>query len=237
MCGTFSYLFLYLFYEYNQNNEWIDWLFVFQTEYYVHWSPKGSYLATLVPAKGVILWGGPNYEKIARFPSPGVQFVVFSPCETYLLTNNNDKNDEAAIKVFRVGTGQKLREFPLFPKDFTGDIPPPFLWSHDDAYLARMGVDLISIYESSTMKLLDRRSHSAKGIREFQWSPTANILAFWCPEVGNSPAHVDLVEIPSRKQLRQKNLFNVTQCNHWCTVACRQCASYYYFTIFTLVHI
>jgi translation initiation factor 3 subunit B len=32
------------------------------------------------------------------------------------------------------------------------------------------------------------------------------------PEHKNSPAHVDLVEIPSRKQLRQKNLFNVTKC-------------------------
>ena len=33
------------------------------------------------------------------------------------------------------------------------------------------------------------------------------------PEVGNSPAHVDLIEIPSRKKLRQKNLFNVTKCS------------------------
>jgi translation initiation factor 3 subunit B len=33
------------------------------------------------------------------------------------------------------------------------------------------------------------------------------------PEVKNAPAHVDLIEIPSRKQLRQKNLFNVTKCS------------------------
>ena len=33
------------------------------------------------------------------------------------------------------------------------------------------------------------------------------------PEGDNAPAHVDLIEIPSRKQLRQKNLFNVTKCN------------------------
>jgi translation initiation factor 3 subunit B len=32
------------------------------------------------------------------------------------------------------------------------------------------------------------------------------------PEHLNAPAHVDLVEIPSRKQLRQKNLFNVSKC-------------------------
>lgn len=33
------------------------------------------------------------------------------------------------------------------------------------------------------------------------------------PEANNTPAHVDLMEIPSRKKLRQKNLFNVTRCN------------------------
>lgn len=33
------------------------------------------------------------------------------------------------------------------------------------------------------------------------------------PEQNNAPAHVDLIEIPSRKQLRQKNLFSVSRCN------------------------
>ena len=55
-------------------------------EYYVQWSPSGSYLATLVPTKGVILWGGAGYEKTARFPAPGVDIVNFSPCENYILT-------------------------------------------------------------------------------------------------------------------------------------------------------
>jgi translation initiation factor 3 subunit B len=36
-------------------------------DYYCHWSPAGSYLATLVPPKGVILWSGPEYEKVGRF--------------------------------------------------------------------------------------------------------------------------------------------------------------------------
>ena len=33
------------------------------------------------------------------------------------------------------------------------------------------------------------------------------------PEQSNTPAHVDLIEIPTRKKLRQKNLFNVAKCN------------------------
>lgn len=189
-------------------------------EYYVNWSPKGSYLATLVPAKGVILWGGATYEKIGRFPSAGVQFVVFSPQENYLLTSNNDRNDPSAVRVFDVRTGRLLRAFPLYPPDLLktpadaqNTPPPPFQWSHDGAYLARMGKDIITIYEAPSMKLLDRRSLTAPGIHEFQWSPKANVLAYWAPEVKNSPAHVDLIRVPDREKIRQKNLFNVSKCS------------------------
>jgi len=191
-------------------------------EYYVHWSPHGSYLATMVPSKGAILWGGKNYEKLGRFAHEGVQHVLFSPQENYLITNNMTRDDPAAIKVFHINTGKLLREFPLYPKGFLPDNlsrndnlppPPPFQWSHDDRFLARMGKDLISIYETPTMTLLDKRSLLADGVCEFQFSPKANILAYWAPEHGNAPAHVDLIELPSRKKLRQKNLFNVSKCS------------------------
>jgi translation initiation factor 3 subunit B len=39
------------------------------------------------------------------------------------------------------------------------------------------------------------------------------VLVLQSPEKNNSPAHVDLIEIPSRNQIRQKNLFNVTKCS------------------------
>mmetsp|Transcript_1195 Transcript_1195/g.1832 ORF Transcript_1195/g.1832 Transcript_1195/m.1832 type:complete len:753 (-) Transcript_1195:150-2408(-) len=197
-------------------------------DFYCHWSPKGRYLATLIPAKGVILWGGDTYEKLGRFPSPGVHFVLFSPQERYLLTSSENRRDPQAIKIFDLHTQKLLRAFPMYPQDFLTEeqeealkfknfdaVPPPplFQWSHDDQYIARMGKGLISIYELSTMKLLDKRSLNAEGIHEFQWSPKDNIIAYWAPEVNNAPAHVDLVEIPSRKFLRQKNLFNVTKCS------------------------
>lgn len=194
-------------------------------EYYCHWSPQGSYLATLVPSRGVILWSGPNYEKVGRFVAAGVQRVLFSPREQYLLTNNMDPRDPTAIKVYEIQSGKLLRAFPLFPSDKQtlsasrggggeegGPPPPAFSWSHDDKYLARQGHDLISIFETPGMRLLDQRSLATPGICDFQWSPTDNIIAFWAPEANNSPAHVDVMEIPSRKKLRQKNLFNVTAC-------------------------
>ncbi len=177
----------------------------------------------MVPHKGIILWGGKDYEKISKFPCPGVDIVLFSPQENFVLTNNNKHDDPEAIKIFSIQTGKLLRAFPLFPKDYmpekltptekTQIPPPPFQWSHDDKYLARMGKDLISIYDTKTMKLLDKRSLITKGIKEFQFSPKDNVLACWAPESGNSPAHVDIIELPSRKKLRQKNLFNVTKCS------------------------
>ena len=139
---------------------------------------------------------------------------MFSPQEKYILTNNEDPSDPVAIKIYHVPTGTLMRTFPLYPDGLPTDVPPPpFLWSHDDKYLARMGKGLISIYEAPNMRLLDKRSLTAEGICEFQWSPKGNVLAYWAPEVQNSPAHVDLIEIPSRTQLRQKNLFNVSRCS------------------------
>jgi translation initiation factor 3 subunit B len=168
---------------------------------YVHWSPHGSYLATLVPDKGVILWSGPNYQKVARFPCPGVNHVSFSPQENYLLVSNT-KSTHDAIKIFHIASGKKLREFPLYPAGVSRTIPnpaaasaphgsvpptlvvppPPFLWSYNDEYIARKGQDLIAIYELPSLKLLQQRSLMTDGITEFQWSPTANVLAYWVRE-------------------------------------------------------
>lgn len=39
------------------------------------------------------------------------------------------------------------------------------------------------------------------------------LILLQSPEQNNSPAHVDLIEIPSRAKLRQKNLFNVSNCS------------------------
>ena len=149
-------------------------------EYYCHWSPKGAHLATLVPSKGVILWSGKTYEKTGRFVAPDVKLVSFSPQENFILTNNERRDDPAAIKIYNIATGQLLRTFGLYPDNFpTEGPPPPFLWSHDDKYIARMGAGLISIFETPSMRLLDKKSLLATDIHEFQWSPKANIIAYW----------------------------------------------------------
>ena len=74
-----------------------------------------------MPARGVILWSGPKYEKTARFVHSDVKQIVFSPNEQFLLTNNHRRDDVAAIKVFHIPTGKLLRTFPLYPDGFLED--------------------------------------------------------------------------------------------------------------------
>merc|ERR1739844_839446 len=46
--------------------------------------------------------------------------------------------------------------------------------------------------------------------------PKDNILSYWVAEAKDVPARVVLLEIPSRNELRVKNLFNVADCKmHW----------------------
>lgn len=52
--------------------------------------------------------------------------------------------------------------------------------------------------------------------RDFSWSPSDNIIAYWVPEQQNVPARVTLIQMPSRQELCIKNLFNVADCKmHW----------------------
>eukprot|EP01111_Echinosteliopsis_oligospora_P019351 TRINITY_DN933_c0_g2_i1.p1 TRINITY_DN933_c0_g2~~TRINITY_DN933_c0_g2_i1.p1 ORF type:complete len:700 (+),score=232.01 TRINITY_DN933_c0_g2_i1:67-2100(+) len=192
------------------------------TETYVQWSPKGTYLASF-HKMGVQLWGGEKWTRQARFQHPGVKLIDFSPNEQYMVSvspqflENDDKKDPKCIIVWDVRTGNKLRGFPGVPPSPTVPSPwPVFQWSHDDKYLAKIGEDVISIYETPSLGLLDKQSLKATGVRDFTWSPTDNIISYFIPEAGSIPARVVLVSIPSRKELRQKNAVGVKDCKlHW----------------------
>lgn len=52
--------------------------------------------------------------------------------------------------------------------------------------------------------------------RDFSWSPGDNIITFWVPEDKDIPARVTLMQLPSRQEIRVRNLFNVVDCKlHW----------------------
>ena len=93
---------------------------------------------------------------------------------------------------------------------------PIFKWSSDDKFFARIAADkdkekdkdetamanvALSIYETPSFGLLDRKSIKVNGMRDFSWSPTENILAYWVAEDKDVPARVTLVEIPSRNEV------------------------------------
>mmetsp|Transcript_26880 Transcript_26880/g.43881 ORF Transcript_26880/g.43881 Transcript_26880/m.43881 type:complete len:667 (-) Transcript_26880:280-2280(-) len=188
------------------------------TESYVAWSPLGTYLATF-HRQGIALWGGPSWLKLMRLSHPNVKLIDFSPKETYLVTWNNQEGDSSkdaqAIVVWDVRSGKKMAGFSGI-KDGTAPSWPVFKWSHDDKYLARLTQDGLAVYEAPSMRLLDGKVIKLDGLRDFSWSPTDNILAGWQPETINTPARVTLIDIPSKKEIRQKNLFNVTDIKlHW----------------------
>jgi len=184
------------------------------TETYVRWSPQGTYLATF-HQKGIALWGGPKFSQIMRFSHAGVQLIDFSPCERYMVSFSilqDNPEDPQAIIIWDIRSGTKKRGFHCE----TRSTWPIFKWSTDGNYFARMGEDTISIYETPSFGLLDKKSLKVTAVRDFQWSPSDNIIAYWVPEQENTPARVTLVEIPSRKELVVRNLFNVADCKmHW----------------------
>ncbi|KAJ3413176.1 Translation initiation factor 3 subunit b [Chytridiales sp. JEL 0842] len=207
------------------------------SDMYVSWSPMGTYLATF-HKQGIVLWGGPQFEKIVRFPHPNVKLIDFSPKENYLVSWSHDpiaqpNGDLHHVIVWDIQSGQQLRSFSVTnatsasadAKGGPGSTIkidwPLFKWSHNEKYLARMtaGKDgLISVYETPGMGLLDKKSIKIENLKAFEWSPTECILSYWTsePEVGNIPARVTLMRLPSREIVRTKNLFSVVNANmHW----------------------
>ncbi|CAK5280263.1 unnamed protein product [Mycena citricolor] len=118
---------------------------------------------------------------------------------------------------------------------------PALKWSPDDKYVARATPgQMISVYELPSMGLEGKKSIKIEGVVDFEWCPSGdkdredaekdsqaaangagakvakkareNMLAYWTPEVANQPARVTLLGFPSRTILRQKNLFNVSEC-------------------------
>ncbi|KAK9980676.1 hypothetical protein ABG768_000267 [Culter alburnus] len=184
------------------------------TETYVRWSPKGTYLATF-HQRGIALWGGEKFKQIQRFSHQGVSLIDFSPCERYVVTFSplmDTKEDPQAIIIWDILTGQKKRGFHCESSAHW----PIFKWSQDGKFFARMTQDTLSIYETPSMGLLDKKSLKISGIKDFSWSPGDNIIAFWVPEDKDIPARVTLMQFPSRLEIRVRNLFNVVDCKlHW----------------------
>lgn len=165
------------------------------TESHVQWSPLGTYLATM-HARGVQLWGGPNWTRQTRFPHPMCNLIDFSPGEKYITTWSfkpievaeddpilSREEDGKNYIIWDVATGRPLRSFqmhdlPTPPESETGQpvkkkVPwPAFKWSSDDKFVARMMEgQYIAVYELPKMTLMDKIFIKIDGVMDFEWSP------------------------------------------------------------------
>ena len=75
--------------------------------------------------------------------------------------------------------------------------------------MARSTGENLSVYETPSFGLLEKKSIKIPGLKDFSWSPSKNYIAYWVPEQVDNPARVCIMEMPSRVEVRVKNLFNV----------------------------
>ena len=88
--------------------------------------------------------------------------------------------------------------------------PNRLKWSADGKYLARLGPDIIQVYELPMMTLLDKKSIAAKDVLDFVWSPRSNMMSYWSPAVGNHPALINIIKLPEREDICSRKLFDVS---------------------------
>ncbi|XP_056866076.1 eukaryotic translation initiation factor 3 subunit B-like [Raphanus sativus] len=161
-----------------------------------------------------------------------------------------ERYKQVDIRIFDVKSGRLMRGFQGSADEFSVEgysvSWPVFKWDggRDDKYFARLRKNTISVYETATFSLIDKRSIKVDNVVDICWSPTDSILAFFVPELddGNQLARVclnaflnlvvfrfsislyltclisqvALVQLPSKVEIRQKNLFNVSDCKmYW----------------------
>ncbi|KAJ3674586.1 hypothetical protein LUZ60_005202 [Juncus effusus] len=181
----------------------------------VQWSPLGTYLAT-VQKQGAVVWGGASkFISLMRFVQPQVKQIDFSPGEKYLVTCSIHDTHRVVLNIFDMRTWKLMRDFRGNGGDFCGVSWPIFKWG-GEKYFARIGKNVISVYETDTFTLLDKKLMRVDNVADFCWSPTDPVFAVFVPELTNQPARVSLVQIPEKVELRQKNLFSVSNCKmYW----------------------
>ncbi|KAI8475850.1 MAG: eukaryotic initiation factor [Monoraphidium minutum] len=207
----------------------------FWTESFVQWSPLGNMLGTM-HRQGIAVWGGKpggEFVRLNRFQHPGAQLIDFSPGERYLMayssiepTNPRDSMS-ILLNIFDTRSGKMLRRFEGPMEEYAvgaaagpqGSLRWPFFkWAGgtDDQYFARLGKGKLCVHQTSDMYMIGKKSIELIGISDFEWSPVEPLLAIYTAESGQTPARVTLMRIPDKVELRQKNMYSVSDAKvHW----------------------
>lgn len=174
------------------------------TDKYVKWSSQGTYLATL-HQKGIVLWGGPEFEEILRLSHYGVSQIEFSPCERYLMTYSPGVSGKFVM--WNLATGEEIRTFPS-----NEDAWGTYKYSYKGDYVAKQGQEFISVYNSASMAMIEDAEGKKAPIpvpqlAEFSWSTGDNILSLHAKESEAKPAQVRLLAIPSRELIATRMVY------------------------------
>ncbi|KAJ1505364.1 Translation initiation factor 3 subunit b [Coelomomyces lativittatus] len=154
------------------------------TDMHFTFSPLGSYFVTF-HKQGVAVFGGPTMQRIHRFHHPGVSHIDFSPNESYLVTYSpmplplptleNSWGIESVghrFIIWNMATGKLMRSFPLATETLSCLPWPYFKWSWDEKYFANIvGNKKLSVYETPSFGLLEKKSIAIPDIAEFEWIP------------------------------------------------------------------
>lgn len=201
------------------------------------WSPIQKFAHPLVK----LIDFSPNERYLATWSNEPIVIPEGAPQGPQYLSHEDEGNSIAVWDIKTGNLLRTFPTITAPGDDGTGKKPqmqwPALKWSADDRYVARVTPgQLISVYELPGMGLLDKKSIKIDGVVDFEWCPLGdrdrdeaekeaktngnstkakkqkeNMLAYWTPEVGNQPARVTLISVPSRTVLRSKNLFNVTE--------------------------
>ncbi|KAK9269021.1 hypothetical protein L1049_001211 [Liquidambar formosana] len=132
------------------------------------------------------------------------------------------------LKIFDLRTGELKINFWGSGHEFaTGDNAgisgvswPVVRWSgiNDDIYFSRIEKNVISIYETKTFAPIDGKPLRVENVLDFSWSPVDPILALFVSahDSASQSSGVTLIKIPSKEELKHKNLFNLSDCKiYW----------------------
>ncbi|KDD76724.1 eukaryotic translation initiation factor eIF2A [Helicosporidium sp. ATCC 50920] len=201
----------------------------FWTDSFVEWTPQGSLLCTL-HRQGVALWGGADFARFMRMQHSGVLAVAFSGDERFCSTfaeplpgpqgHAHGPPSAFSLCVWDARSGEKLRAWEGPQADYAvGAAARPdgglawnaFKWSggQERPYLAHLKRGAVAVYEAPEFHLLDKKPMRVPNVQLIEWSPADPLLAAYQAEEGNLPARVAVFSLPSREELRAKNLFSV----------------------------
>ena len=174
------------------------------------------------PAKAIIVWDVRTGAELRSFELKNpldakfqVQAVVYSEDAKRIPRNMRGRvvsynwNDDEGCGEFTIQEGNVTHERIPADRVMAMQEPNRLKWSPDGKYVARLGCDIITVYETPSMQILDKKSLAAKDVLEFVWSPRSNIISYWSPAVGNHPALINIVSIPDRTDICSRKLFDV----------------------------